>query len=357
MNKKTIPKQRHLLKPITTVVIIFVLAGIALGLFYLLQNRFPAPKEPIAKKYEWQYKGKSYSLTETLYGSTDKYYEKKLKGIFSNFEEISLSRYLSTPTEDKTIDKVAQKIAEIAKENGMSLDQVVDLAIGFVQYLPYDEARAKTDLTHPRYPFETLYEGTGICSDKTLLTVAVLKKLGYGTAIFMYESDQHMAAAVQCSREYSNYNSGYCIAETTAIGHKVGIIPELSRDNLQAVARSEAQTFDANSFYESQNKILSLPEIFSKTEGKVYQGVIQTILNEREIEDLAAYFERQKPVIEQKEKNLDDFRSQLDIYRASNDYRAYNNLVPEYNNLISEIRDLIDSYNNKVARYNILIKE
>jgi hypothetical protein len=233
----------------------------------------------------------------------------------------------------------------------------VDLAVSYVQSLPYDEARARTDLTHPRYPYETLYEKTGICSDKSLLTVSILRKMGYGASIFMYEKDQHMAPAVQCSPQYSNYNSGYCIAETTAVGHKIGIIPELDQGNLQAVQRSEIQNFKSDNASSRQNKILSDPEIYAKTQGKTYGGVLQTLTNEKEVEQLSNYFETQKLVIEQKENELDSMTAELDRFKARKDYSSYNRLVPSYNNLVVTIRNLIDEYNTKVARYNLLIKE
>jgi len=350
-------KKGFFLKSLLIVIVIIVAISTVSFVFYWQYTKFPTPKNPVSKKYEWQFKGKAYVLEETLYQSTDKYYQKKPKGIFSNFEEISLSKYLKTPTKDNTVDDIAQKLQDIAARSNLTADQTVDLAVSYVQSLPYDEARARTDLTHPRYPYETLYEKTGICSDKSLLTVSILRKMGYGASIFMYEKDQHMAPAVQCSPQYSNYNSGYCIAETTAVGHKIGIIPELDQGNLQAVQRSEIQNFKSDNASSRQNKILSDPEIYAKTQGKTYGGVLQTLTNEKEVEQLSNYFETQKLVIEQKENELDSMTAELDRFKARKDYSSYNRLVPSYNNLVVTIRNLIDEYNTKVARYNLLIKE
>lgn len=351
------PKKGFCLKSLFTFLVVVLLAVAVILIFFWQLNKFPEKVNPVTRDYRWQYKSQNYTFKEALYQSVEKYYRKKPKGIYSNFEEMSLSWYLNIPKEDKTISDITQKMRELATDHHLSSDQVADLVVSFVQSLPYDDARAKTDLTHPRYPYETLYEGKGICSDKTLLTVAIFRQLGYGAAVFMYESDQHMTAAIECPRDYSNYNSGYCIAETTATGHKIGIIPELNQDNLQAVQRSEVQSFDSNSTTINRTKKLSNPTIYSKTQGKVYQGVIQTLTNEKEIEKLSQYFEEQKPIIDGKENELASLKNQLDNYKASNNYQAYNNLVPTYNDLVREIKLLIDNYNAKVVQYNTLIKE
>jgi uncharacterized coiled-coil protein SlyX len=351
------PKKRFCLKTCLTVFLILIVIVFIGSIIYWQLTKFPKPIIPIAKSYSWGYKGQNYRLNETLYQSIENYYRKKRKGIYSGFEESSLSKYLNLPKEDKTISEVTSKIKLESSNKQLTPDQTVDLAIGMVQALPYDEARARTDLTHPRYPYETLFEGKGICSDKTLLTVAILRQLGYGTAVFMYEKDQHMAAAVQCTSADSNYNSGYCIAETTTTGHKIGIIPEIDENSLQAVQRSEIKTFESNGQGTSSIKKLTDVQIYSKTKGKTYTEVTQTLANEKEIAELSQYIETQRAVIEQDVANLDALENKMNNYKTSGDIQAYNSLVPRHNNMASDINQKIREYNVKVNRYNALIKE
>ncbi len=337
--------------------IFIVLLLIIAGFLFWQYLKFPTLSGPVTKSYSWSYKETSYDFTETLYQSTASYYAKKIKGIYSNFEERSLSKYFKYPQKDKTIPEITEKLEAKATEKKLSSDQTIDLALNYVQEFPYDEARAKTDLTHPRYPYETLYEEKGICSDKTLLLVAILREMGYGTAIFMYENDQHMAPAVQCPVEYSNYKSGYCIAETTALGHKIGIIPQLDQKSLQAVSRMAVQTFENQNGAQSNQKKLSTPEIYSKTTGKSYQGVIQTIANEKEIGEISTYLDQEKLKIDSSEAEMTKLKEELDLYEKQDSITKYNNLVPRYNNLIATIRAQIEEYNQKVNRYNDLIKQ
>ncbi|MEI7690527.1 MAG: transglutaminase-like domain-containing protein [bacterium] len=352
-------KQNHhyCLKSFLITATIIVFAVIVLGIIYWQYAKFPSLSSPITKTYTWDYKETPYTLNETLYKSTAEYYGKKIKGIYSNFEENSISKYFKYPKQDKSISEVANKIKLSAEQGKLTPDQTIDLTLDYVQSLPYDEIRAKTDLTHPRYPYETLYEGIGICSDKTLLTVAILRELGYGTAVFMYESDQHMAPAVQCPTEYSNYNSGYCIAETTAIGHKIGIVPELDQKSLQAVSRAEVPTFENQIKNPLAPKILSTPKIYSKTSGNIYQGVIQTVANEKEIAEISVYLGQQKIRIDASEAELTRLKRELNMYDTQENIKKYNSLVPTYNNLVATVKAQIEEYNQKVNRYNYLIKQ
>jgi len=349
--------RHYCLKSVLITVAVMTIVVITLGVLYWQYTKFPSLSSPITKSYAWDYKETPYSLTETLYKSTAEYYGKKRKGIYSSFEESSISRYFKYPKQDKSISEVANKIKISAEQGKLTPDQTIDLVLGYVQSLPYDEARAKTDLTHPRYPYETLYEGMGICSDKTLLTVAILRELGYGTAVFMYEKDQHMAPAVQCPSEFSNYNSGYCIAETTAIGHKIGIVPELDQKSLQAVSRAEVPTFENQAKNQLAPKILSMPKIYSKTSGIIYQGVIQTVANEKEIAEISVYLGQQKTKIDASETELIRLKNELNMYESQENIKKYNSLVPTYNNLVATVKAQIEEFNQKVNRYNYLIKQ
>ena len=46
--------------------------------------------------------------------------------------------------------------------------------------------------------------------------VLLLKELGYGTALFYYPEQNHLAAGIKCPVKYSVEGSEYCFIETTA---------------------------------------------------------------------------------------------------------------------------------------------
>src|SRR4030042_6719921 len=105
-----------------------------------------------------------------------------------------------------------------------------------------------------------------------------------------------MAIGVQCPWEYSTNNTGYCFAETTAPGHRVGIISELD-ENRKALPKKELSYYGEEESLE--NISLENPVLYQKSDGKIYQAV-------------AATFQTQKD-LEQTEKNLNTLRAQLKI--------------------------------------------
>ena len=191
---------------------------------------------------------------------------------------------------DDTIQSVARDIKSVGAKNKLTDNQLVELVVAFVQNIPYDSEKAKKILgnSHEKglinYPYETLYENKGVCSDKSFLTVLLLKELGYGTALFVYDDEKHMSVGVQCPVEYSSYGSGYCYTETTSVGNRIGMIPDLNSLNNQAEAVKELNYFDYSQADQFDVKKLGSVKIYQKTQGKVYSGVIQTMKISKDIE-------------------------------------------------------------------------
>ncbi len=100
------------------------------------------------------------------------------------------------------------------------LDQV-RTAISIVQNIPYNSSGKKLnfvgagDTEYQRYPYETLYDFSGLCGEKTELLSFLLKELGYGSASFYYKEENHEAAGIKCPVSESIAGSGYCFIETT----------------------------------------------------------------------------------------------------------------------------------------------
>lgn len=331
------------------VVLFFVFVGVD---WYI--NRFPKLLNPKTVKYEWKYKNKEYALEETYYQSVYDYYAKKTKGIFDKSEESSIEKYLNFPEEDNVIDKLTKDLVLLANKNKLSQDETVEMIITFVQNIDYDQNRARLDKTHPLYPYEVLFNKNGICSDKSLLAVVLLRKLGYGTAFFMFPDQEHMAAGILCPKGYTNFDSKYCIVESTAIGNKIGIIPNIDNQTLQAVRPAIAD-------FETTNKIssqqLTKVETYNQTDGFVYQGVIETadiMLQMKEIKD---FLETQDKKIKEAKNQLTGLETTMTNYKSSNNLEKYNQLVPEQNSLVKIFNQLVSQYNQKVKKYNSLISE
>jgi hypothetical protein len=67
-----------------------------------------------------------------------------------------------------------------------------------------------------RSPYEVLYENKGVCSEKSLLMVYLLRELGYGVVLYEFSSQNHMAVGIKSPVQYSYKNLGYAFIESTS---------------------------------------------------------------------------------------------------------------------------------------------
>jgi hypothetical protein len=114
--------------------------------------------------------------------------------------------YVSDPVQKRYLDAFVENIrkrSELPPERAR-------IAVSLIQHIPY----AATPRT--LYPYEVLYYDMGKCEDKSILMAYVLSQMGYGTALFLYYPEHHMALGLKCPKQYSTEGSGYCFVETTS---------------------------------------------------------------------------------------------------------------------------------------------
>lgn len=109
------------------------------------------------------------------------------------------------------------KIQNIAQNK----EDQVRIAVSIVQKIYYEDSGNVMNLqngdsfVHSRYPYEVLYDTTGICEGRSELLAFLLREMGYGVVLFYYPIENHEAIGIKCPIEYSLNNSGYCFIETT----------------------------------------------------------------------------------------------------------------------------------------------
>lgn len=336
---------------------------------------FPQLENPSIKKFNWEHKGKKYSFEKTLYQSAYEYYKNQPKeysyseSLPANWKSEYYSMFLKIDPADKIIEDIASEIRNLGEKNNLNDDEIVELAVSFIQSIPYDDAKsreifAQNENALMRFPYETLYDQLGVCSDKSLLAYLLLNQMGYGTALFTFEQEKHMAAAVECPQDYSSYKSGYCYVETTSVGNKIGIIPNFDAQSGKAVDMQQLSDYDQNQDQLSKIQKLGQVEIFLPVQGKQYSGIIQTakIISRilqllKEMEDLSEKIILQKEEIKKQAENLDDLAKDLKKYANDQNIEKYNIAAEKYNDLLSDYKKDVKEYNNNVAIYNKKIKE
>jgi hypothetical protein len=347
------------------------------------EKKLPELQQPVSRVFDWEYKGVKYTLTETLYQSMYEYYKSQPKAfsytgeLKSNWEDEYYGMFLTRAQNDESIAVLAKDLQALGKKHQLSNDQIVDLTLAFVQTITYDDAKAKNILAQTGsetmlYPYETLFEQAGVCSDKSLLATVLLREMGYGTAIFAYEQDNHMAIGIECPKESSTYGSGYCYGETTSVGNKIGIIPTFDSTSNKTVGTNELVAIDSQQAQQAKLQQLGQVTMYQQTiTGKQYFEVIETkkIITEidslkKSIETLLPQLQEQQRTIAKEEKKLAEMKKTLETYQNGQSVEKYNALVQEYNDYLEKYKKDVKKYNEKVAlynktiqRYNTLIKQ
>lgn len=347
----------------------------------VIEAKIPLAEGEKMTIFDWKYKGKNYSLNETLYDSYYKFYQSlptvalDSDGFAGSLSDKSNEIVLRVAQGDETVKKITDSIRALGKQNKLSDDQIAELALAFVQTIPYDTEKfdnRKAGLNGLRekitYPYEVLYENKGVCQDKSYLAYDILKELGYGVALFSFKNENHMALGVKCPTEYSSYESGYCFAETTSLGNKIGAISEIAPKKGVAVSNQEIGHFgnDNSEDYAPLTNIV----IANQVDGKSYAGVIATSATQKEINGLQNTLYAQKNELKKLKANLDAELDNVNSMKKKLDslfkkekyddyldyYKKYTGPYDDYEKDRKAYNKKVDAYNQVSDRYNALVK-
>jgi len=329
--------------------------------------------DPKEASFKWSYGGASYNIELTLYQSLYDFYRISPKSyeysgtLPADWEAQYYGMFLKVAKNDTSASEIAGQIRELASKKKLTNDQTVELAVAFVQSIPYDDARARLILSgsgSTNYPYETLYEGKGVCSDKSFLLANVLKEMGYGTALFAYDAEKHMAVGIECPKQYSSYDSGYCYIETTNQGFRIGMIPDINAQSGSAVGLKELDYFNQSQTSQFDEKSLGNVNIVLVSGGNIYSGIVQSYALAKQIDSLRAQLSAEAKNIVSVKKNLDadyadieKLNSRMKKFKKDGDYEGYNSLVSKYNNLVEDYQRAVKKYNQQVANYNAKVKQ
>ncbi|MCU0680203.1 MAG: hypothetical protein MUF50_02755 [Planctomycetes bacterium] len=313
-------------------------------------------------RFTWNYKGKEYYLVfgfnnnlYQAYTKSPKVYYYSQKDQVDNLQERYYGMILTQKEGDNTISIIANNLVNLGTNQGLTSDQLVEFVIAFVQGIPYDTTKSQQSSFAPNYAYETLYNDIGICSDKTFLTVLLLREMGYGAAILDYPQAKHSAAGIACPLADSISNSGYCYVETTNY-FSIGIIPK-SISNGQATSPDQLSSpFDTSN--------LGPVEVYQKTSGRSYNSVADRKATFNQIQQNKIWLTTENESLAKVKSDLDiQFQKvkasmdQMNAAKDKGDYATYNSLVPGYNDLVNKYNIAVTAYRARVENYNIKIQE
>ncbi len=271
--------------------------------------------------FTFRYQGQEQTINLSLYDRTYASYQDLPKVLTYLVSEPPIDKqaafydiFLKPEPAEVVLDQIVDQLTALAKVNNYNSDQLAELAIAFVQYIPYDYDKALLDTLIPNYSFETLYLNKGICSDTTFLLYKLLAKLGYGVAIIDMPDLNHNAIGLACPQEYSLGNSGYCYVETTNY-FPVSVVPQ------SISGQANLTNFPSKEIFSDSS--LGDYTIRNKSQGKAFQSLSQI---QSQGYHLAELYQEIKAI---------------DILGASR-YQIlyYNALVKEYNLLLGSFYQL-----------------
>jgi|GEM_PF-2180336 len=163
----------------------------------------------------------------------------------------------------------------------------VRAAASLVQNIPYDDNKATgeeevaTGRGHgTRYPYETLYENSGICGEKSFLIIYLLRELGYGTATMVFLSPLHRVAAVKCADAYDFRDTGYCIIQPNYRKMITFEGSQKDEDPYQITVLSDGKTLNAKNDYKDSRKYWEIMNsidagTYTAKQAKAYRKLIK----------------------------------------------------------------------------------
>lgn len=301
------------------------------------------------RDYEYYFDGKKYEIKIELSSKRDQLYSEYQReysyygSLPSNWLDDYYSMFIFEGNDDDFITQIIYGI----KQNHPTAtnDQLAKAVINLVQNIPYDydSYYALNDVVN--YPYETMYDNTGVCSDVSVLLIRLLVELDYEVAAFNFEGANHMAPGIKCPTGYGDFNSEYCFIEATGVT-EIGYIP----DNYGIYG---GITLDKNPTISIYNK-----------GGLTYESIINDKKEQENIikefgEDYLSMNQEQRSLTEKMtllEDKIDDLESDYDrndcegiIYYGTEKERTCDKL---YN----QLTNYIDDYNDFVNEYNALIE-
>lgn len=157
------------------------------------------------------YSGGRKTMSFTTYGGLSDYLSKESHTYKYDYVDEVIMELLENSYQDEYLESLIEQI----QKTSSSPDTQARIAISLVQHIPYSWSRYAGMKSDWYYPYETLHNNQGVCSDKSLLLGYLLNKLGYDVVLFEFSDQDHMAVGVKCDSHYDFQNSGYAFIETT----------------------------------------------------------------------------------------------------------------------------------------------
>lgn len=263
--------------------------------------------DPKTVDYKYILRGKQGIITYTVYGGLNEHLSKEPRSITYRYIAPTKIDFINKKLDDRNQGAYLDPLVEEIKNITQSRDDQLRIAVSLVQNLKYDYSAAESSRYQGKYPYETLYTGFGVCSDRSLLLAYLLRGLGYEVAIFEFDEENHAAVGIKCPIQYSYRDTGYCFVESTTpsiISDSSGeysISPDSQRFTI--ITDSSGNIIKDGFKDETYRKLTSMPRLLKICDGRSFNSVDEEYYDNKRFYELYTKLKSYPSVLSRSEYN------------------------------------------------------
>jgi hypothetical protein len=164
--------------------------------------------------YSYYLDGVKKDINILVYGRYNDYF-KKFPNWYSN-PTISREEYITDIINNSLQQRELLQIVNHFNSLNVPDKNKVRALVSFVQNIDYFAGKDIRSTNWEMYPYQVVYSGIGVCGEKSMLLILLLKEMGYKTAYISIHDMSHGAVGIGCQSEFSYKNSEYCYIESTS---------------------------------------------------------------------------------------------------------------------------------------------
>ncbi|HJJ34265.1 MULTISPECIES: hypothetical protein [Methanocorpusculum] len=302
--------------------------------------------DTISAQITFPYRHLNYSFTIEIPLSLYKGAKRSGKSakVPAGIQDAWLAGYYAAFTLDPCLNRVYQtllsKFRKIRNERNLNDDEYLELLTAYVQSLPYDTEKLSSIDPAPRFPVETIVDGTGICSDKSLLLAGLLSHEGYAVSVLQFAKENHLTVGLPAPPGYDFAGCGHAVVETTAIsyiGHPAGEYADTtSRPKVFPIGHGTKR-------YGSIRDVAKILEMLDSLNEKISENGTLTL-------EIVRLHEKLLDLKDELTRSSDE----LLVLSAEEKIQEYEALRHRHNANVARLKKMIDSYNRLVGEYQKL---
>jgi len=203
-------------------------AWLALGIVLLACWQTEAQETALQRTYVWQYAGRTWTFTHAFPSSM----VESQRSLGRILEPSAYGNYVSDPQDDEVLRGFLEHVERIAA--GLNVWERLNLVLALVQSIPY----ADEPCEYPRYPLETLVDQQGDCEDVAILTVALVREMGFAAVLLAFLEERHVGVGIRVLpphyadlQAYEWAGDLYYYVEATNPGWGIGQLPPAFRSD------------------------------------------------------------------------------------------------------------------------------